>query len=121
MHPVIQKTLGGLSPKYYFRQMFFSFIIGALVFALFNNSGNMNQTGLWFVAGLNLLLYPYSRFVYESIAGFILGENTFFVNAIFLLISKIVTMLFCWWLAVFIAPIGLVYLYFHHSKAAGGQ
>jgi len=47
---------------------------------------------------------------------FIFGENVFFVNAIFLLFTKFMTMLFCWGLAVFIAPIGLGYLYFYHTK-----
>lgn len=28
-----------------------------------------------------------------------------------------VTMLLCWAFAIFIAPIGLAYLYYHHSKA----
>lgn len=116
MHPVIQKTLGGLSSKYYFRQMFFSFVIGAVVYSIFINNTHESQVGLWVLAVFNLLLYPYSRFVYESIVGFILGENVFFVNGMFLLTSKLVTMLMCWWLAVLIAPIGLVYLYIHHSK-----
>lgn len=28
------------------------------------------------------------------------------------------TMLMCWSLALFIAPLGLAYLYFYHSRAA---
>ena len=66
----------------------------------------------------NTLLYPYSRFVYEKIVGFILGENTFFVNALLMLVVKVLTMEMCWGIAVFITPVGLIYLYlyFYHSK-----
>jgi F0F1-type ATP synthase assembly protein I len=65
---------------------------------------------------VNTLLYPYSRFVYESVVNFIMGENVFFVNAILLLAVKIASMLFCWLCAIFVAPVGLAYLYYHHSK-----
>jgi hypothetical protein len=65
---------------------------------------------------LNTLLYPYSRFVYESVMDFIIGRNVFFVNAILMLAVKLMTMLLCWSLAIFVAPIGLAYLYYHHSK-----
>jgi hypothetical protein len=30
---------------------------------------------------------------------------------------KIFTMVICWACAIFIAPIGLAYLYYHHTKA----
>lgn len=66
---------------------------------------------------VSTLLYPYSRFVYESIIGFVMGGNVFFVNAIFMLFTKFVTMAMCWGLAIFVAPVGLAYLYYHHSKA----
>ncbi|WP_256857306.1 hypothetical protein [Xanthomonas axonopodis] len=65
---------------------------------------------------VNTLLYPYSRFVYESIVGYIMGGNVFFVNAILMLFVKLMTMAICWSFAIFIAPIGLLYLYVHHSQ-----
>lgn len=73
--------------------------IGILVFTIFST-----------------LLYPYSRFVYESIIGFIMGENVFIVNAILMLFAKFFTMAMCWVFAIFVAPVGLAYLYYHHSK-----
>ncbi len=73
---------------------------------------------LFFIV-LNTLLYPYYRFVYERIVGFILGENVFLVNAIFMLIVKLFTMMICWMFAVFVAPVGLAYLYYQNSKSMG--
>jgi hypothetical protein len=66
----------------------------------------------------NTLLYPYARFVYEGVVGFVLGHNTFYVNAMLMLFVKALTMLLCWLFALFIAPVGLIYLYVHHSRAA---
>lgn len=42
----------------------------------------------------------------------------FFINAILLLFVKSFTMLACWTFALGFAPIGLLYLYFYHSKRA---
>jgi hypothetical protein len=40
----------------------------------------------------------------------------FFVNAFLMLFVKLITMALCWAGAMFIAPVGLAYLYYHHSK-----
>jgi len=122
MHPVIAKTFGGLSVQYYTRQFLFGLIFPALILFVLNR-GNQPH-GPAFVAyalfAINTLLYPYSRFVYESIVGYIMGSNVFFVNAILMLFVKSITMAICWSFAIFIAPFGLMYLYFHHSRKSAG-
>jgi hypothetical protein len=40
----------------------------------------------------------------------------FFVSGFFFLLAKLLTMLLCWSMAILIAPIGLAYLYYHHSR-----
>ncbi|WP_338107341.1 hypothetical protein [Pseudomonas psychrophila] len=62
------------------------------------------------------VLYPYSRFVYESVVGYIMGDNVFFVNAILMLMVKVFTMAMCWSLAIFVAPVGLAHLYWRNSR-----
>jgi len=119
MHPIIAKTFGGLSTQYYFRQFFFGALFFALMFFIMSKSPNPIQISLVIFMAISTFLYPYSRFVYESIVNFIMGENVFFVNAIFMLFTKLFTMLICWAFAIFIAPIGLAYLYYHHSKVNG--
>lgn len=113
----IQKTFGGLSLSYYIRQFLFALLITAfLVFTL-----KHPETGEWKLEMIPFILicqflYPYARFVYESIIGYILGDNVFFVNAILMLVTKLIMMFACYMFAIFIAPLGLLYLYFHHSK-----
>ncbi len=113
MHPVLMKTLGGLNKEYFFRQLFFGVLVAMFVLMNAPASG----LGNWVFTIISTLLYPYSRFVYESIINFIVGNNVFFGNAVFMLAVKFVTIVMCWVLAIFIAPIGLVYLYLRNNKA----
>jgi len=117
MHPVIAKTFGGLSRQYYFRQFIFGLIFPAFFLFIVSKGPNPIPLALIVMVVINTLLYPYSRFVYEGIMRFIMGENVFWVNAIFMLFVKAMTMALCWSFAIFIAPVGLAYLYYHHSKA----
>lgn len=112
MKDIINKSFNGLSKQYYLRQLFFSFAITVLYFIL---PQQISFAHILF-AIVCLFLYPYSRFVYETVFEFILGNNVFFTNAIVLLIAKLFTMLACWFFSIFIAPVGLLYLYFYNSK-----
>lgn len=118
MKDFFKQTFGGLSTAYLVRQFFFGVLIFA--FHLFiltqGESGHKVSSIIFFT--INTLLYPYSRFVYERVIGFVMGENIFFVNALLMLITKIITMIMCWILATLIAPIGLLYIYFYHKKMA---
>lgn len=116
MHPVIAKTFGGLSLNYYVRQFLFGLIFPAFFIFMQSQTTQPTSIGTYFFLAISTLLYPYSRFVYESIIGFIMGENVFFINSIVMLFTKLITMLICWTCAIFIAPIGLAYLYYYHSK-----
>lgn len=120
----ISKTFGGLNKSYYFRHFFFGLIIFILLEAMFIKVGggakkNILDGGFWAISGICLLflfLYPYSRFVYESIVEYIFGNNVFIVNGLILLVVKTITMLLCFMFSWAIAPIGLIYLYFYYSR-----
>lgn len=116
MHPVLAKTFGGLSKPYYFRQFFFGLLFVAFFMFMASKSTHGVPIGAALLMAINALLYPYSRFVYESVVGFIMGNNVFYANAFLMLFVKLITMSVCFMFAVFIAPIGLAYLYYHHSK-----
>ncbi|MFP3247855.1 MAG: hypothetical protein RXR20_25400 [Paraburkholderia sp.] len=105
MCPVLVRFLGGLAPRYYVRlllfglffPLFFALKHGAMLLAL--------PVHLQVVLVLNTLLYRYLRFVYESVAGHIIGDTViafpFFVFGIF----KVFTMLFCWCFAILVATV----------------
>ncbi|MCW9710931.1 hypothetical protein L5B71_08785 [Avibacterium sp. 21-586] len=116
----ISKTFGGLNKAYYFRHFFFGLILFMLFEAIIFNAGkgaiDSRFISMTIMNCVSLFLYPYSRFVYESVVGYILGGNEFFVNAMLLFGTKIITMSLCFLFSWAIAPIGLTYLYFYHSK-----
>ena len=121
MKNIIAKSLGGLNGQYYFRQLFFGGAFSLLYILLLSQNDQTSSSfaqdiflyGYLFVSAF---LYPYSRFVYESIVSFIMGDNVFFANAIIVLMVKIITMAICWSMAILIAPLGLIYLYIYHSR-----
>lgn len=119
MHPVIAKTFGGLTPQYYLRHFFFGSAVAAFILFVLFKDPHPTQLGVIAWVVVNTFLYPYSRFVYESVVGFIMGSNVFFLNAFVMLSVKAITIVVCWAAAVFVAPIGLLYLYVHHSRANG--
>lgn len=116
MHPVIHKTFGGLSRPYYFRQLFFGSLMSAFVYIMVSRTPDATSPMFYAFIVLSAFIYPYARFVYESVVGFIMGENVFYLNAFVAMAFKVVTIAMCWGCAIFIAPIGLLYLYFYHSR-----
>lgn len=117
MNPILVKTFGGLSKQYYIRQFFFAALMTALLFWLLSaaNETQPDRALPWWML-VCVPLYPYSRFVYESIVEFVVGNNIFIINAIIMMFVKIFTMLACLMFAPVIAPFGLAYLYFYHSR-----
>ncbi|NHB86588.1 hypothetical protein [Photorhabdus tasmaniensis] len=113
----LYKTFGGLKASYYIRHFFFGALISSfLVYMSMQNPSGMKVGNVIFFI-INALLYPYARFVYEQIIGFIIGENIFYINTTVMLMAKLITMGLCWAFSIFIAPVGLIYLYYYHSKA----
>jgi hypothetical protein len=119
MHSFFAKSFGGLNATYYVRQFLFGAAFAALIFWVVGSSpaGLSAKPGLIVYAVINTLLYPYSRFVYESIIGYVMGDNVFFVSAPLMLIVKAMTMSMCWTMAIFVAPVGLAYLFWRNSRA----
>jgi hypothetical protein len=116
MHRMLARTLGGLTAPYYFRHFIFGLAITGFVYAMLTQSGRPFSVANAGILLANSLLYPYARFAYESIVQFIVGENVFFANAVLFLAVKITMMAFCWVLAIFIAPIGLLYLFVRDDR-----
>ncbi|VEJ10079.1 hypothetical protein [Actinobacillus delphinicola] len=123
---ILNRTIFGLSKEYYFRQFIFAILVCVAIILKFISDMHHADAGsiarISVISGVLLicsLLYPYSRFLYESIVGFFLGENTFLVNSWIFLVVKLFTMVICLQLSFILAPICWIYLYFyyaHHAK-----
>lgn len=118
MRDFFRMTFGGLSTQYFLRQLFFGVLIAAAILWMAAQGAKGIQVNAVVYAVICTLLYPYSRFVYEQVIGFIMGNNVFFGNALVMMIAKAFTMVLCWAFSIFVAPVGLLYLYFYHRRAA---
>lgn len=116
MRQIFAMTFGGLTPSYYGRQLFFGSLFAAFFIYMKSRAPHGIDFATVALSVVSTLLYPYSRFVYESVIGFIMGHNVFYVNALLMLLVKFMTILICWLLAIVIAPVGLLYLYWYHSR-----
>ena len=83
---IVAFALRGLKPSYYWRHFVLGaivpvIIIGLQIYACFSNSEISTGTAvigiLSYIAGalFLLILYPFSRFAYESIVEFVMGNN----------------------------------------------
>jgi hypothetical protein len=111
MRDIFGKTFGGLTKQYLARQLFFGVAMAVLFITIVQRQPNGAGLGMMLMFVVNAALYPYSRYVYESMINFIVGENFFLLPALPMLAVKCVTMLMCFALAMVIAPIGLACLY----------
>jgi hypothetical protein len=114
MHPVLYKSFGGLTKQYYFRQFFFGLLFAAFYTFMLTRGNHSVPVGFGLFLIVSTFLYPYSRFVYESVVEFIVGQNLFILPLVLMMIAKIITMAICFVFAIFIAPLGLAYLYFRN-------
>ena len=117
MKDFLSKTLGGLKFSYYLRHFIFALALAALFIGLPLSQSHSLRWNVTLFVLVNTFLYPYARFVYESVVGYLMGDTVFAIPALIFLGVKFFTIVLCWCFAVFIAPVGLIYLYFHHTKA----
>ena len=118
MRSLFAKTFGGLNASCYVRHFVFGSLVAIVLAVLVANSthGFAGKPGLILFLVVNTLLYPYARFVYEGVVGYVIGDNFIYGPAMTMLWAKCFTVAMCWTFAVFIAPIGLIYLFWHHSR-----
>ena len=106
------KVDGGLPEGYYFKKIIVAMVIAA-IWLLFKMSMGNEITGYMITfSGMSVLLYPYSRFVYEKIVSYIVADNKLYFPAVMFIAVKLITLFLCWFFALLIAPVGLAYLYY---------
>lgn len=116
MHDIITKSFGGLSTQQYLRHLFFGIVVLALFCFPALGSDKPIPTQFLIFSVICTFLYPYSRFVYERIIGFIIGNNQVFGSIFIVVVVKAFTITACWMFAIFIAPVGLLWLYFDNRN-----
>lgn len=70
---------------------------------------------------VSFLLYPFTRYMYESVVGYVLGGMVIIANLKDMFMTKVFTMLLCLVFSIFLFPIFLLILYFYYlAKSKDG-
>ncbi|NHZ32353.1 hypothetical protein [Massilia rubra] len=117
MHPIISRTFFGLRPAYYVRQFIYALIPTAIIFNfMLSKKGEFGI--LWPMYALmiaNVVLYPYARHFVSSVFGLLRGDGTYYVSVVVLLLWNLLVLAIVLGIAVFVAPLGLIVLYFQNK------
>jgi len=115
---IVYKTFGVLTPSYYLRNLFFGTIVSIFFILLLIKDGIFSSilTSILIVTIVATLLYPYSIFVYESIASFFMKDNRFALDNKLIIGIKFFKVIFCWMFSLVIALLGLTYLYYANKE-----
>ncbi len=114
----LSKMFGGLERSYYIREFLFGLIFAIPLILLVN----LYEDSLEIRAVMTIIsiifnfLYPYSSFVFQSVVNYIMGDTVFFSDSLTFFMKKFANIGLCWGLSWILAPIGLIYLYFYHTK-----
>ncbi|MGL0936135.1 hypothetical protein ACSTEA_22540 [Vibrio vulnificus] len=112
MKQAILSAFGGLDKSYLIKQYAIGILVCVIYALIVRKYGQ--GFGLYAVVtfSLNTLLYPYSRYLFESLVKFVFGNTRFDKGAGILIAIKLLSIVFCWSAALFIAPFGLLYIHF---------
>ena len=119
-----ENTLFGLNRKYYFRNLLIASLFACLVWYLTQYASSHSTVGeipdVYIIINniyliLSTLLYPYAKYAYDSLWEFIFNDGVWAFGGILLLIVlyfKLIIRATLFVLAIFLAPIGWLILYF---------
>ncbi len=68
--------------------------------------------------GIGALLFPFSKLVWDEIKRVMLGGNVFYLPIIFVLPLKLIVNYTLWCFSIFIAPLGIAYLWLRSRQSA---
>lgn len=115
-------ALKGLNPSYYWRHFVLGGILPILIIAmgiylLFNdpNTTLYDVVTTSFLILTLMVLYPFSRFAYESVVEFIMGNNVIIANGLVFFLYKYFSYAILFMLSWFVAPIGMIILFFYNK------
>lgn len=130
---IVRRTIGSLSPQYVIR----AYVIAFALFAFFawmraqqdpNAQGaiatggyDASDYGTLAVLFVGSLLFPFTKLVWDELRDLALGENFVLINAVVMLIAKIFINFMLWFGSIFVAPLGLLYLWYRTRERAPQQ
>jgi len=118
----ISRTFGALRPAYMIR----AYVIGAIFFACMvwlrlqtpDAHGNTDKVMLLIYLFVCTLLFPFAKLIWDELRNVALGSNFFVMNAVILVFLKLLVNMMLWFFAVFVAPLGVLYLWYRSREVS---
>ena len=118
----IKRIFGSVQPRYLIRAYVLSAAFMAfmtwMMLSLDGAKPMHDRAATLAVFGVGALLFPFSKLVWDEIKRVMMGETVFFMNAIILMVLKVLVNFFLWSFSIFIAPLGIAYLWLRSRNAA---
>ncbi|MFB7881673.1 hypothetical protein [Brevundimonas diminuta] len=118
----IKRIFGSVQPRYLIRAYVLSAAFMALMVWMTLSAGGAqplhDRAAALAVFGVGALLFPFSKLVWDEIKRVMMGETVFFMNTLMLMVLKVLVNFFLWGFSIFIAPLGILYLWFRSRNAA---
>lgn len=116
MKQAIINALGGLDKSYLIKQYAIGLIVCIVYGAIASKYGRGLGLYTLLTFTINTLLYPYSRYLFESLIKLFFGDTRFDKNSGALKILTLLSIIFCWSTALLLAPLSLLYIHFTGHK-----
>lgn len=119
----LKRIFGALQPAYLIRAYVISAAFMALMlwFVIYMAKGaplTVDQIVPLVIFGIGALLFPFSKLVWDEIKRVMMGGNVFYLPIIFVLPLKLVVNYVLWGCSIFIAPVGIAYLWLRSRQNA---
>jgi hypothetical protein len=113
---VLRRTFGALRPGYLVRSYVIGLVLLGLMIAFITNAAAKDNGGspiaMYIYFGVCTLLFPFAKLAWDELRNLAFGDNIIVLNAGLMLFLKFVINLLLWGFAVFVASLGLLYLWF---------
>lgn len=106
------RIFGSMNRQYMVR----AYVIGVAFFVFLGliiagSSDGQTPVVVYVLMGINTLLFPFAKVVWDTLKGFILGDTIIVQSAIGLFVAKYLINGVLWAFALFVVPIGIIYLW----------
>ena len=100
-----------------------AYVLGAIFYAImlsfaFAGHKHAGQSAMLIIyGGICTLLFPFAKLVWDQLKTMALGQTVLILPIIILYPAKILVNFLLWFLALFIAPFGMAYIWFQTRAA----
>lgn len=113
----LRRIFGSFDKAYLVRAYVIGIAILALYAVILSRGADPIPSPIWFILIVNTILFPFSKLVWDEIMSLLLGRNIFFLPAIFLMFAKLLINVALWAGAIFVAPLGILWLWYRSGEA----